>query len=285
VIAEYVDVEWGRAVSPAAVRAAFDRVPEAVALLVQASETSTGVYHPIRELAAVVKENPQRMIVVDGISAIGVHDIPMDAWNLDVVVSGSQKSWLLPPGLAFVAVSPRAREAIQASRHARFYFDLRAELKNQADNQTAYTPAVSLISGLREALTMILEEGLPKVFARHELLANTVRASMRAIGLKLLAPDAPSYACTAVYVPDGVDGKAFVKLLRDRYNITIAAGQGSLTTKIFRIGHMGAVDEFDMLTAVAAVEMALADLGYPVKMGEGTRVAQEALRDALGRKA
>lgn len=285
VTASYVDVEWGRAVDPAAVRAAFDRAPDSVALLVQASETSTGVYHPIRELAAIVKEKPQRMIIVDGISAIGVHDIPMDEWGLDVVVSGSQKSWLLPPGLAFIALSSRAREVVRTSKNARFYFDLRAELANQADNQTAWTPAVSLVSGLREALGMILEEGLPKVFARHALLANTVRASMRAIGLELLAPDAPSYACTAVYVPKGIDGKALVKHLRDRYNITVAAGQGGLTSKIFRIGHMGAVDEFDTLTAIAAVEMALADLGYPVKMGEGTRVAQEALRDALGGKA
>jgi aspartate aminotransferase-like enzyme len=276
---ECVDVEWGHAVQPEAVRAAFERAPGAVALLVQASETSTGVYHPIRELCALVHERPERMIVVDGISGVGVHDLPMDAWGIDVLVSGSQKSWLLPPGLAFIALSERAERAVERSSNPRFYFDLRAELESQRDNQTAWTPAVSLLVGLREALRMILAEGLSKVLERHRVLAETTRAAMQALGLRLLAVDSPSYACTAVWVPQGVNGKAFVKHLRDRYSITVAGGQGQLETSIFRIGHMGDVDGFDTLTAVAAVEMALVDLGYPVKLGEGVRTAQEMLRE------
>jgi aspartate aminotransferase-like enzyme len=277
---ECVDVEWGQAVEPAAVRAAFERAPDAVALLVQASETSTGVYHPIRELCQLVHERPERMIVVDGISGVGVHDLPMDDWGIDVLVSGSQKSWLLPPGLAFIALSERAERAVQRTTNPRFYFDLRAELESQRDNQTAWTPAVSLLVGLREALRMILAEGLPVVLARHRALAEATRAAMQALGLRLLAADSPSYACTAVWVPQGVNGKAFVKHLRDRYSITVAGGQGHLETSIFRIGHMGDVDGFDALTAIAAVEMALADLGYPVKLGEGVRTAQEMLRES-----
>jgi aspartate aminotransferase-like enzyme len=280
VATECVDVEWGRAVEPAAVRAAFERAPQAAALLVQASETSTGVYHPIRELCALVHERAGRMIVVDGISGVGVHDLPMDAWGIDVLVSGSQKSWLLPPGLAFIALSEQAEEALQRSTNPRFYFDLRAELRSQRDNQTAWTPAVSLLVGLREALRMILEEGLPAVFARHRALAEATRAAMQALGLRLLAPDSPSYACTAVWAPDGIGGKALVKQLRDRYAVTVIGGQGRLENSIFRIGHMGDVDSFDALTAISAVEMALADLGYPVKLGEGVRTAMEMLRES-----
>jgi aspartate aminotransferase-like enzyme len=277
---ECVDVEWGRAVEPAAVRAAFTRSPDARALLVQACETSTGVYHPIRELAEITREGPARLILVDGISGVGVHDLPMDAWGLDVVVSGSQKSWLLPPGLSFVALSRRALAAVQSARCPRYYLDLRKELAAQANTETAWTAAVSLIVGLREALEMILEEGLHEVFARHEALARATRAAMQALKLRLVALDAPSFACTTVYLPEGVDGHRFVKHLRDAYNLTIAGGQGRLDGKIFRIGHMGDVDGFDMISAVAAVEMTLADLGQPVSIGDGTRALTEQLHKA-----
>ncbi|MCP4003201.1 MAG: alanine--glyoxylate aminotransferase family protein [bacterium] len=276
--AEYVDVEWGQAVNPQAVRSAFERLPDARALLVQASETSTGVYHPIRELAELVHEKTGRLIVVDGISGVGVHDLRTDEWGLDVVVSGSQKSWLLPPGLGFISLSEQARAAVQDSTMKRYYFDLRKEIKAQPGDQTTWTSAVSLIVGLREALRMILEEGLQSVFARHEVLAKVTRGGIQAIGLELLAADSPAFSCTAVKVPEGVDGKAFVKQLRDQYDITVAGGQGHLTGKIFRIGHMGDVDGFDMLSAIAAVEMALADVGFPVKIGEGSRAATELLR-------
>ncbi len=281
---ECVDVEWGRAVEPSAVRAAFTRCPDARALLVQACETSTGVYHPIRDLAEITRERPERLIVVDGISGVGVHDLPMDAWGLDVVVSGSQKSWLLPPGLAFIALSERARDALQSARCPRYYLDLRKELEAQTNDQTAWTAAVSLIVGLREALEMILEEGLHTVFARHEALARATRAAMQALGMGLVAIDSPAFGCTAVYVPDGVDGNRFVKHLRDAYNVTIMGGQGRLDGKIFRIGHMGDVDGFDMLSAVAAVEMTLADLGRPVRIGDGTRAMTEQLHKSGLRK-
>ena len=275
---ECIDVEWGRAVEPAALRAAFARAPDARALFVQACETSTGVYHPIRELAEITHEEPQRLIIVDGISGVGVHDLPMDAWGLDVVISGSQKSWLLPPGLAFIALSEHALVALQSARCPRYYFDLRKELLAQAADQTAWTASVSMIVGLREALEMILEQGLHEVFARHESLARATRAAMTALGLRLVAADSPAFACTAVHTPDGVDSNRFVKHLRDAYNVTITGGQGRFDGKIFRIGHMGDVDGFDMISAVAAVEMTLADLGQPVRIGDGTRAVTEQLR-------
>jgi aspartate aminotransferase-like enzyme len=273
-----VDVEWGRAVQPAQVRAAFAANPQAKLLLVQASETSTGVFHPIRELAALVRESAERMIVVDGISGVGVHDLPMDSWGIDVMVSGSQKSWLLPPGLAFVALSPRAQEWLGRATQPRYYLDLRAELKAQRSNSTAYTPAVSLVAGLCESLRMILAEGLERVFARHELLARMTRHSMQAIGLELYAPDAPSFACTAVRVPPGVEPKKLLKHLQQRYGITLAEGQGKAASQIFRIGHMGDLDAFDTLAVIAAVEMSLADLGHSVPIGKGVQEAMEIFR-------
>jgi aspartate aminotransferase-like enzyme len=278
-----VDVEWGRAVDPDAVRAAFDSAPDARALLVQASETSTGAYHPIEALAGIVRESEDRLLIVDGISAVGAHDLPMDAWGIDVLVSGSQKSFMLPPGLAFVALSARARAQLDRSTLPRYYFDLRKEFKAQAGDQTAWSAAVSLLVGLRESLQMMLEAGMPAAFERHATLAEATREAMKALGLDLLAPDSPSYACTAVCVPEGLDGKALVKRLRDDYGITVAGGQAKLAGKIFRIGHLGYVDGFDMLTAIAALEMALADMSYPVKTGEGLRAASERLR-ALARK-
>jgi aspartate aminotransferase-like enzyme len=275
-----IDVEWGRAVEPDAVRAAFRSHPDARYLFVQASETSTGVYHPIEALAAITRESPDRLIVVDGISGVGVHKLPMDAWGIDCMVSGSQKSWLLPPGLAFIALSERAEAALERCDQPRYYFDLRKEIEGQAGASPAYTPAVSLIMGLQEALRLIHEEGLESVLARHESLARLVRGAAEALGLGLLAADSPSFACTAIRLPEGVDGKKLEKTIRDRYGITMAGGQDKLSGKILRIGHMGDVDGFDMLTAIAALEMALLDLGHPVNLGAGTRMVLELMRTA-----
>jgi aspartate aminotransferase-like enzyme len=277
---ECIDVEWGRAVEPEAVRAAFRSHPDARYLFVQASETSTGVYHPIEALAAIAREGPDRLIVVDGISGVGVHKLPMDAWGIDCMVSGSQKSWLLPPGLSFIALSERAEAALERCDQPRYYFDLKKELEGQAGAAPAYTPAVALIMGLQEALRMIDEEGLERVQARHEGLARLVRGAAEALGLGLLAVDSPSFACTAIRLPEGVDGKKLEKTIRDRYGITMAGGQDKLSGKILRIGHMGDVDGFDMLTAIAALEMALLDIGYPVKLGAGTRMVMELMRTA-----
>ena len=277
-----VDVAWGEAVEPDAVAAAFARAPDARALLLQASETSTGVYHPVRELAELVRGLGDPILVVDGISAVGAHDLPMDAWGIDVLVAGGQKSFMIPPGLAFIALSERAEAELERADGPRYYFDLRKELALQPSGDTAYSTAVSLVVGLRESLRMILDEGLERVFARHAVTASAVRDAVSALGLELFAKRAPSFATTAVAVPDGLDADRLVRQLRDTYGVTFAAGQDRVAGKIFRIGHLGWLDAFDMLTAIGALEQALRDLGYPVKLGEGTRALSERLHELPG---
>ncbi len=272
----WINVEWGKAVDPAVVKEVMDKNTGIKGILCQASETSTTVQHPVRELAQLTKDR-DAIIVVDGITAVGVMNIPMDEWGIDVLVSGSQKAFMLPPGLAFISLSKKAWEFNERAKCPRYYFDLKKERKNLAKQTTAYTPAVSLITGLREALLMIKEEGLENVFRRHEVLAQAARESMKALGLRLLAPDSPSLAATGVYLPEEVDGAKFVKYLRDTMGVTVAGGQDKLKGKIFRIAHLGYIDTFDMITAVSAVEMGLAKFGYKVEMGKGVAEAEKIL--------
>ncbi|MBI5887796.1 MAG: alanine--glyoxylate aminotransferase family protein [Deltaproteobacteria bacterium] len=271
-----ITVEWGKAVDPAAVKKILDEKPGIKAVMVQASETSTCAAHPVKELAALTKDR-DCLLIVDGITAVGVFDLPMDAWGIDVLVSGSQKAFMLPPGLAFAALSEKAWKFQETAKCPRFYFDFKKERKNLKDNTTAYTPAVSLIIGLGEALKMIKEEGLQNVFARHDRLARSVKAAAKAMNLKLLAPDAPSNAATGVYVPEGVDGGKLVKYLRDEMGVTMAGGQDHLKGKILRIAHLGYVDTFDIIVAIASIEMALTKLGHKAELGKGVAAAQQIL--------
>ena len=275
-----IDVEWGRAVDPADVANALEASPDIRAVYMTASETSTAVRHPVKEVAEVVRGSDDRLLVVDAITAAGVYDIPMDAWGIDVMVSGSQKAFMLPPGLAFVGVSERAQRFMQTAKCGHFYFDLAAELKGLPNDQTSWTPAVSLLMGLDVALEIMLDEvGLEETWKRTEQLAFATREAMRAIGLELLAPDAPSPACTAILVPDGVDGQALRKYLREKLGYTVADGQSQLKGKIIRIAHLGYFDRFDTIACVAAIEMALAACGYVAKLGEAARTATELLAD------
>jgi aspartate aminotransferase-like enzyme len=274
-----VDVPYGKSADPAAVAAALREAPGARAVFATHSETSTGAIHDIQGIAAAVRDSGA-LLVVDAITSLGVLDLPMESWGVDIVVAGSQKALMLPPGLAFAAVSDKAWARVPSARLPRYYFNFAAERKAIEKNQSAYTPAVSLVMGLRESLGLILAEGLQSVFARHERLARATRAGVQAIGLTLFA-DRPGAACTAVKVPEGLDGGAIVKGFRKR-GITIAGGQGSMRGKIFRIAHMGYVDAFDILTALAALEFVLSELGYPVKLGEGVRAAQEVLQHSAG---
>lgn len=272
----WITVEWGKAVDPAVVKKTLDENPKAKGVLVQASETSTTAAHPIKELAAITKER-DCLLIVDGITGVGVFDLPMDEWGIDVLVSGSQKAFMLPPGLAFVALSEKAWKFQETAKCPRFYFDYKKERKNLKDNTTAYTPAVSLITGLRECLKLIKEEGLYNVFGRHDRLARATRSACAALGLKALAPDAPSNAATGVFVPEGVDGGKLVKYLRDEVGVTMAGGQDHLKGKILRIAHLGYVDTFDIIISIAAIEMALAKAGHKVQFGKGVAAAQEIL--------
>jgi len=275
-----VRVEWGKAVDPAQVQAALDRAPDVKAVYMQASETSTAVRHPVREIAELVASRENTVIVVDAITGLGVFDIPTDAWKLDVVVTGSQKALMLPPGLAFASVSEKAWKMAAKSDLPKFYFDFAKERKNQAKNQTAYTSSVSLILGLQAALKRIKEEGLPTLFARTERLARATREGVKALGLELLAPESPSPACTAVKVPAGIDGAKIPTLIRDKYGVAVAGGQAELKGKIFRLSHMGYVSEYDVISGLVAVENTLRDLGYPVKPGASVTAALSVLTAA-----
>jgi len=281
VVPHEVKVEWGRAVDPEAVRAALDAHPKARALYVQASETSTCALHPVAALAEITRTR-NVLLVVDGITAVGVVELPMDRLGIDVLLTGSQKALMLPPGLAFAALSPRAWAATETAKLPRFYFDFRRERKGVHERSTAWTPAISLIQGLRVALRMILvDEGLPAVYARHERLARATRAAATALGLRLLAPDAPSPAATAVHLPDGVDGSALFRYLRDRMHVTFAGGQDQLKGKIIRLAHLGHVGAFDVVTGIAALELALHRFGATVELGRGVGAAEAVLAEGL----
>jgi aspartate aminotransferase-like enzyme len=247
--------------------------PEIRAVLAQHSESSTGVLHDVRGYAQVTRAT-ETLLLVDAVSSLGIADLPMDAWGVDVVVAGSQKGLMLPPGLAFCALSERAWQRVATARLPRYYFDLAAERRANARNDVRFTPAVSIVVGLREVLRMLQAEGLPAVFARHARLARATRAGVEALGLQLFARATPSPALTAVLAPPGVDGDKIVAAFAQSHAITIAGGHGELRGKIFRLGHMGYAAEFDVTTALAALEQVLAELGQPVTFGAAVGAAQ-----------
>lgn len=275
-----LDVTWGQAVDPGLIKKALDAKPAIKAVLVQASETSTGVMHPIKEIADIVKNRAGTILIVDAISALGVSDLPMDQWGIDVLVSGSQKAFMLPPGLAFIALSAKAWGFAEKSNLPKFYFNLKEELAVAQKNQSQFTPAISLVVGLREALKMLKEEGLENVFKRHEMLARATREAVKALGLELLAPTAPSNALTAIKAPEGVDGKKLKKNFEDQFGLIIAGGQSQLKGKIIRIAHIGYFQSLDIIQAVSTLELVLKGLGYPVKLGAGVKAAEEILSAA-----
>ncbi len=269
-----IDVKWGEAVDPALIRSALEADRSIRAVFIQAHETSTGVKHPIREVGGIVRRYADTIVVVDAISALGVFDIPVDEWGLDIVVSGSQKAFSLPPGLAFASVSPKAWQRIEKSDLPKYYFNFLKERKALQKDQTAYTPAISLIVGLREVLTRIKENGLERLFTHHRMLAEAARKAVKAMGLEIFT-EVPSEAVTVIRAPHGLDGQNIVKLLREKYGITIAGGQGEAKGKIFRISHMGYTDRFELILVLSAVEIALKELGYPLELGRGLQAAEE----------
>jgi aspartate aminotransferase-like enzyme len=273
---EELIVEWGYAVKAEQVEAALKKNPKIKAVFVQANETSTGVYHDVKSVAAVVKKT-DALFVVDAISALVAHDIRTDEWGIDVVIGGSQKGVMLPPGLAFVSVSDKAWKMADTAKTPKFYFNFKKERENLSKNQTTWTSPVTLIIGLNAAIKMLQDEGLENVLKRHDKLARATRAGALALGLKLFPKESPSNALTAIEAPAGVDGQAIYKDLRVKYGITGAGGQDKLKGKIFRIAHLGYADTFDVITAIAGIEMVLKGLGHPVKLGTGVGAAQEIL--------
>jgi len=269
----FIDVEWGKGVDAKLVVEAIDKNPGVRAVYATASETSTATRHDIEAVAKVVKGKDDVILCVDAITAVGVYDVPVDKWGLDVCVVGSQKALMLPPGLAVVAVSEKAWKANERSNLPRFYNDLLRERKSQEKGETAFTPAVSLVVGLSESLKMLKEETLEGVFNRHDRLAKATRAAAGGLGLELFS-SSPVNSVTGIRVPNGVDGSAVVKNMRMKYGITIAGGQDHLKGKIVRIAHIGYFSEFDIITAISGLEMTLSDLGYSIRPGAGVAAAQ-----------
>lgn len=276
-----IPVEWGTSVAPLAIADELRRSPQTRAVMVQHSETSTTALHPVEEIARLTKDT-DTLLIVDGITSVGVLDCPMDETGIDVLVTGSQKALMLPPGLALIALSEKAWAANAKAKLPRYYFDLARAKKSLGEKTTAYTPAVSLIYGLEAVYRLVdIEGGWPSVYRRHRILAEAARKGAQAMGLRLLAPSAPSPAATGIWVPDGVDGSTLTKYLRDALGVTIAGGQGKLKGKILRLAHIGYADTFDVVVGLSALEMALRRFGHDVPLGRGPGAAEEALLEMV----
>ena len=269
-------LEWGETPEPDDLRSALADAGDVNVVYLTHSETSTGVVCDVQALTAVAKE-AGALVVVDAVSSLGAVPLESDLWGIDVVVSGSQKALMCPPGLAFVSVSEAALAASANATAPRYVMDWERTRKGQAKLDAPFTPAVSLVRALDVALGMLLDEGLEAAFDRHARLGRACREGAKAMGLELFSPDEErSAVVTAIRTPDGVDSTEVVRGLRDRFGMTIANGQGDLKGKIFRIGHIGWFDIFDITSALAAVELVLSDSGAEIERGTAVTRALEA---------
>lgn len=273
-----LDVPWGQPVDPDAVADALRENPDTVAVFGTLSETSTGTGHPVAEIGRVVART-DAVFAVDGISGIGAMECRTDDWNIDLLAVGSQKALMLPPGLAFLSVSPKAWAKIEAFDAPSFYFNLKAARKKMAEFDTPYTPAHTLIMALNQSLKRIKAEGIEAVWARHRRLSEACQAGVQALGLELFS-SRPAEGLTAVRLPAGIKDSDLRGRLQKRWGITIIGGQDKLKGQIVRIGHMGYVDELDVIAALAALELVLAELGHDVEPGRAITAAQQVLMGA-----
>jgi len=274
-----IEVAYGEAVDPERIRQVLKQHSETKAVFTTLCETSTGVVNDIQAIGSIMRQT-DAALVVDAISGLLADDCKTDEWGLDVLVSGSQKALMLPPGLAFLSLSQKARHLVDSAKGPRFYFDLRLYQQSLQDDDTPFTSSVSLVVALDEALQLVLQQGVPQVLQRCQLMAQAARAGIEAMGLSLFAKR-PSHAVTAVNVPNGIDGKKLVKHMQDRYHVTVAGGQGSMTGKIFRLAHMGYIAPFDLLVALGVVELSLLELGGSLTPGEGLRAAQAVIGNLI----
>ena len=272
-----IDVEWGKAVAPEKIEDILKRDSKIKAVYTTLCETSTGVATDIETIGRILK-GYEAVLVVDAISALAAVPIKTDEWGADIVISGSQKGLMIPPGLAFASMSPKAWGLVEKSTLPKYYFDFKAYRKALTKTDTPFTPAVNLMIALREALKIIKEEGLDVVFARHKKMASSVRNAVKAMGLELFAPDAYSDGVTAVKVPQGVDGEKLVKTMRDKYGVGIAGGQDEMKGKIFRIATMGYITPSDLIVCLATLEIVLSEMGYKFQLGSGVRALEETLK-------
>ena len=270
--------EYGQVVSPERVREAFENQPDTKALFVTASETSTGAQHDVRAMGEFIG-GTDAILIVDAITAMGTMPLDIDGWGLDVVVGGSQKAFMIPPGLAFLAVSQKAWKMAETATLPHFYFDLKKEKKNGDLGESSWTPATSLILALDEALKYIRGIGMPKLIENAQLLAQATRAAAQAIGLEVFAQQ-PGSSVTALRAPTGMDSGIIVKEFKSRFGAIIANGQGSMQGQIFRIAHLGYFDFADLFAVVASLEIILHANGYPLKFGSGVAAVQEVYAQA-----
>ena len=278
-----IEVEWGQAADPAVVRAELERDPGYRAVLLTHNETSTAVMNPIAELAAVVREAaPDALILVDSVSGLGAVPFEMDAWGIDLVVTGSQKAWMAAPGLAMIAASERAWAAMETATAPRLYLDLRAHRDAHANGQTPWTPAIAVVFQVDEGIRLMTAEGAEHVFARHEACAAAARAGLEALGFELFADQRfASRTVTGAIVPDDLDWKAFNGEVKRR-GVVLAGGQGKLTGKVFRVGHLGSVTLEEILGAMSVLEFVSIGFERPVRPGSAVAAAQVAAMESLG---
>lgn len=272
-VVERIPVEWGKPVPPEIVkhRLAKDTYYKIKGILFTHNETSTGVLNDIKSLREAVGGHPA-LVLVDAISSLGAIDLKTDEWNLDVVVTGSQKALMLPPGLGFISVSPKAWNMVEHSGMPKYYWSFKAAKKSLEKGQTPYTPAVSLIFALKKSLELIKREGLEEIFKRHEMISGALRAGIKALGLKLFVDDRwASPTVTSIDISEYEGQKNFSKLLMDNFNITVAGGQEKLKNKIIRVGHLGYVDKIDIIAVLAGFEMAMEDERL---YGKGVKAAE-----------
>jgi len=266
---------YGGAVAPQRVADALKANPNVRGVFVQASETSTGAEHDVKAMGQAIQKT-DAVFVVDAITGLGTMPLDIDGWGLDVVIGGSQKAFMIPPGLAFLSISPKAWAHAGASKLPRYYFDLKKEKKNAANGESSWTPATSLLLALAEALQYVKSLGMDKLIANAQLLAAATRSAASALGLELFAPSSPGSAVTAIKAPPGMDSGVIVKEYRNRFGSIIANGQGSMKGQIFRIAHLGYFDFADLFAVVAELEIILAANGHPVKFGTGVAAVQNA---------
>jgi aspartate aminotransferase-like enzyme len=269
-----VTAPYGQAVQPEQLERALREHPDAIAVSAVHSETSTGVKHDLAPLGAIVARTPA-VFIVDGISSVGALECRTDAWNIDLLVTGSQKALMMPPGLGFVSVSKKAWQKIESHQPAAFYFDLRKYRAKLKDPDTPFTPAHTLLRGLRISLERLRREGIENIWARTAHMAKTARAGFQAIGLELFA-NPPAEGLTAVKAPAGIDGVALLNKLEKDHGLKLAGGQDQLKGKIIRLAHMGHIDFFDVLAALSGIELVLRDMGYRLEVGAAVAAAQKA---------
>ena len=262
-----LEFEWGSPVEPEAIRRVLKDDPRIKAVLVTHNETSTGVTHPLEAIARVVKGEFDKLLLVDAISSLACVPLPVDGWNCDVVGTASQKGFMIPPGLAFISISERGQQAQESATMPRYYFDLQAAQQYLERGQTPWTPAVSAFYGLSLALDKLLEEGLKNVYERHARVGQFTRDEVRSLGLELLVQDEAyaSNTVTAIKMPEGIDGSRFLGLVRTEEDVVLAGGQGSLSGKVFRIGHMGHVSQQDIEEVFQALKVVLPKVGFSAR--------------------